>query len=207
MSHAPAEQARPGPVTATLRDAIGARRSVRRYRPEPVPDVLVRELIDLARRAPTSMDGQPCHFVVVRDRATCAELAAIKARHCPDEKRGFPCDFVTDAPVVIAVCVDRERSHDRGLENGVLATAFLLLAATSHGLGGVYLSAQRGGDPGLAADVKALLALPAHVDPIALVPLGRPGTIPPPKALRPLHEIVHDEVFDDVVRAERRRTR
>jgi len=201
MSRVPAARAQPRVVPATLDDAIVGRRSIRRYRPDAVPDALLHEILDLARHAPTSMDGQPCHFVVIRDRAACARLAAIKVRHCPEDKKAFPCDFLADAPVVVAVCVDRERSHDRGVENGVLATAFLLLAAASRGLGGVYLSAHRDGDPGLAADIAALLALPAHVDPIALVPLGYPTTAPVPKALRPLEEIVHDEVFDRAIRA------
>jgi nitroreductase len=195
MSQAPAERATPGPVTATVRDVIVRRRSVRSYRRDTIPDAVLHELIDLARRAPSSMDGQPCHFLVVRDRGTRARLAAIKARHCPDEKRGYPCDFVADAPVVIAVCVDRERSHERGLENAALAAAFLLLAAADRGLGAIYLTAQRAGDPGLAADVKALFALPPHLDPIALIPLGHPAETPTPKTLRPLAEIVHDETF------------
>ena len=196
MPRAPAERASPDLAAATFDDVVGRRRSVRRYRPDAVPDAVLCEIIDLARRAPSSMDGQPCHFVVVRERAACARLAAIKCRHCPEEKQSFPSDFVAEAPAVIAVCVDRDRSHDRGLENGVLATGFLLLAAQSRGLAGVYLSARRDGDPELADEIRAALELPAHVDPVTLVPLGYPFTPPPPKSLRPLKDIIHDEIFD-----------
>jgi hypothetical protein len=114
--------------------------------------------VNLARHAPSSMDGQPCHFVVVRDPAARRALAAIKNRHCPPEKRAFPSDFLADVPVVIVVCVDRGRSNDRDVENAAVATAFLLLAAQSRGLGSVYMTARRDGDPELAAEVRALLA-------------------------------------------------
>jgi nitroreductase len=205
MSRSPAERASPVPADAPSLDAvIATRRSVRRYRPDAVSDAVVREIIDLARHAPSSMDGQPCEFVVVRGRQACARLAAIKERHCPPDKRAFPSTFVADAPVVVAVCVDRERSHDRGLENGVLATAFLLLAAASRGLSGVYLSARRDGDPDLTTEIRDALALPPRLDPITLVPLGYPDGPPPPKALRPLEEIVHHEAVDRAPRAHRR---
>lgn len=191
-------------VAASLDETIAGRRSIRSYRPEAVTDTLLHEILDLARHAPSSMDGQPCHFIVIRDPATRSRLAAIKDAHCPPEKRAFPADFLADTPVVIAVCVDRQRSHDRPVENAVLATAFLLLAAASRGLGSVYLSAHRDGDPALREEIRALLTLPSHVDPVTLVPLGYARATAPPKRLRSLEEIVHDDLFRGTVRARRR---
>ncbi len=141
---------RPPRSQPTVDDAIGWRRSVREYSTDPVSDATMRDILDLARRAPSSMDGQPCHFVVIRERARLHRLAAIKNAHCPPEKSDFPADFIVHAPVVVAVCTERARSHARALEDAVLATAFLLLAAGARGLGGVYLSATRATDAGLA---------------------------------------------------------
>jgi len=189
---------RPDQECVTVDDAISCRRSVRHYLPNAVPEGVVRSLVDLARHAPSSMDGQPCHFIVIRDRATCRQLADIKRRHCPPDKRSYPCDFLADAPVVIVVCVEREQSHDRALENGVMASAFLLLAAAGRGLGTVYLTAQRQGDVALADEIRGLLAIPAGIDPITLIPLGYPAGSPHSKELRDIDTILHHERFDAI---------
>lgn len=183
---------------------VARRRSIRRYQTRAVGEAEICALLDLARRAPSSMNGQPCHFVVVRDRETLRRIAAVKNRYCPAGKRAYPADFVAAAPLVVAVCVERERSFGRGLENGVLAAAFLLLAACEQGLGGVFLTAYQNDDPGLAAEIGGLLCLPASVEPVALVPLGVPAEEPPAKEFRPLQEIVHDERFARDLPVERR---
>ena len=176
-------------------ELLRTRRSIRRYQPRDVPEATLRGILDLARHAPSSMDGQPCSFVVVRDAERKRRLAAIKNAHCPPDKSAFAADFVADAPVVVAVCVERSRSHERERENGVLATGWLLLAAHAHGLGGVYLSAYQPHDEALAAQLKALLELPEGVEAVTLVPLGFPAESPRPKALRPLETLLHRDVF------------
>ena len=90
----------------TFADSVHGRRSIRRYDTRPVPDDLVREVMDLARCAPSSMDGQPCCFIVVRDAETKRRLAAIKNAACPPGKSAFPADFLvheTSALCVAAV--------------------------------------------------------------------------------------------------------
>lgn len=118
-----------------------------------------------------------------------------KNRHCPPEKRAFPADFVARAPVVVVICVDVERSHDRELENGVLAAGHLLLAARALGVGSVYLSAHTAERPALRADIKELLDIPTAVEPVSIVPLGYPARRPDAKELRDLGAMIHDERF------------
>jgi len=180
---------------------VATRRSIRVYDRREVSDSVVREILDLARHAPTSMNGQACCFLVIRDPATKRRLAEIKNLHSPPEKRSYPADYLADAPVIVAVCVERARSFGREPENGILATAFLLLAATSRGLSGVYLSATQRDDPELTASIRDLLHIPAGIDPITLVPLGYPGAEPPAKTLRPLEEIIRYEFFDRELRS------
>ena len=175
--------------------AIRLRRSIRHFAARDVSPSVVKRLLDLARRAPSSMNGQPWHFVVVRDPATKRAIADIKNRHCPPEKRAFPADFVARAPVVVVICVDVERSHDRELENGVLAAGHLLLAARALGVGSVYLSAHTAERPALRADIKELLDIPTAVEPISIVPLGYPARRPDAKELRDLGAMIHDERF------------
>ena len=176
-------------------EAVTRRRSIRKYDGCEVPDSSLTELLDLARRAPSSMNGQPCHFVVIRNRATCEKLAQIKNIHCPPEKRDYPADFLVEAPVIVAVCVERERSFAREIENGVLVSGFLLLAAASRGLTGVFLTAYNRNDPTLEADIREILKLPDGIDPVSLIPLGYPAVEPSPKLLRSMEEIVRREHF------------
>jgi nitroreductase len=176
-------------------ESVRRRRSVRKYRGEDVPLSLVSELIDLARNAPSSLDRQPWTFIVVREAGTKQRLAEIKNRFCPPDKRAFPADFLTRAPVLIIVCVDGEAAGDRAVENGILAAAYLLLGAVSRGLGGVYLSAYQRDEPALAEAIRHLLAIPENVLPVTIVPLGYPAEAPPPKSLRPLKEMIRYEKF------------
>jgi nitroreductase/threonine dehydratase len=175
-----------GRSSLKLENAILGRRSVRRYKPDPVAEEVVREILELARHAPSSMNGQPWEFVVVEDRAVLVELGAIKDRYCPPAKREFKATMFASAPLALVVCVDRSSSHDRVVENGVLASAYLMLAAHARGLGSVYLSAQRADEPRLAQAIRELLGIPDHVDPVTLVPLGYPDEAPQPKSMKSL---------------------
>jgi nitroreductase len=180
----------------TLGECVRGRRSIRRYQPREVPEALVSEILDLARHAPSSMDGQPCCFVILRRGETKKRLAVIKDAHCPPGKRaGYPAGFLAAAPLVVAVCVERDRAHGRERENAILATAFLLLAAHERALSGVYLSAYQWDDPALALEIARLLDLPPGIEPVTLVPLGYPAEDPPPKTMRSLKTLVHHETF------------
>jgi nitroreductase len=183
-------------ATPTLEETVRGRRSIRRYSPREVREDVVMEILDLARHAPSSMDGQPCCFIVVRERAILERLADIKNDHCALDKRdAYPAHFVASAPVVVAICVERKRAHGRERENGILAAAHLLLAAHARGLGGVYMTAYQADDPVLEREIRDLLGLPPSVDPVALIPLGFPAEEPAPKELRPLGELVHHESY------------
>ena len=174
---------------------IKGRRSIRRYREEHIPDSLIEELLDLARYAPSSMNGQPWYFIVIRNDETKRQLVEIKNKHCPPEKRRYRADFLQNAPVVVVVCVDRERSFNRGIENAVLAAANIMLGASRRGLGSVYMSAYRHDDPSISEEIKQILSIPKNVDPVTIIPLGYPDEIPQPKKVRSLADIVAYETF------------
>jgi nitroreductase len=182
----------------TLQDAVRTRRSIRRYDGRSVPDEVLVEVLDLARHAPSSMDGQPCSFVVVRDPAIKARIVALKNAACPPGKRAFPADFIMDAPVVVVICGDRRRANDRLRENGVLVTGHLLLAAHAAGLSGVYLSAYESHGDALLRDLTSLLRLPEFLEPVTLVPIGFPAEAARPKTLRPLDDLVHHDRYSDL---------
>jgi nitroreductase len=184
-----------GEYKMEIDETIKGRRSVRRYQDRDIPDSIIKELLDLATHAPSSMNGQPWRFIVVRAKRAKRKLAEIKNKYCPQEKQMYKADFLQMAPVIIVVCVDKQKSYDREIENGVLATANLILGAYSRGLGSVYMSAYRLGEPGISQEVRQVLDIPQDIDPITIVPLGYPDEIPEPKIVRPLEDMISYETF------------
>ena len=176
-------------------NAVKGRRSIRRYQDRDILDSIIEKLLDLALYAPSSMNGQPWHFIVIREDKTKKELVRIKNKYCPSEKEIYQADFIQDAPVIIIVCVDRQRSYDRGVENAVLAAANIMLGAYSMGLGSVYMSAYRAGDPRISEEIRETLDIPPDMDPITIIPLGYPDELPEPKTIKPLKEVVSYESF------------
>ena len=178
-----------------LEKAIKERRSIRKYHKRAIPNSVIEELLGLARYAPSSMNGQPWHFIIIKKDSAKKKLASIKNRYCPEEKRMYRADFIRDAALIIVVCVDKERSFDREIENGILASSIILFGAHSRGLGSVYLSAYSADEPGISSEIRQILGIPSNVDPISIIPLGYPDEKPKPKELRPLNDLIHHERF------------
>ena len=176
-------------------DALKGRRSVRKYRDRDVPDPVLEEILDLARFAPSSLGGQPWHFVVVKDRQTKRRLVAIKEAHSPAHKRHYPPAFLEHAPVVLIVCVDRKISFARDVENGVFATANIMLAAHARNLGSVCMMAYANNDPELSKEIQSVLGLPEDIAPITIIPLGHPAEPPEVKSLISLEHRIHHETY------------
>lgn len=176
-------------------ETIEGRRSIRRYKDKKIPESVIVELLNLARCAPSSMNGQPWSFIVVKDANAKKQLAEIKNKYCAVEKQMYKADFLKNAPVVIIVCVDKQKSYDREVENGVLATANIMLGAYSRGLSSVYMSAYRTDEPGIAEEVRHAFGIPQDIDPITIIPLGYPDENPGSKELQSLEEMVHYEKF------------
>jgi nitroreductase len=109
-----------------LWDAIENRRSVRRFGPGEVSAKTVRRILEAAVRAPSAGNRQPWHFIVVRD-SELKQALAIAARGQT---------FLVEAPVVIVICADPERSASRFGERGrELYCLQDTAAATEHILG------------------------------------------------------------------------
>ncbi len=86
-----------------LLKAIQERRSIRKFKTDPVPDPLVRELLEAARLAPSGSNLQGTRYVVVKSEAERRKL-----------KDCTPLPFVINAPVLIACCVDMEAFASSG---------------------------------------------------------------------------------------------
>lgn len=155
-------------------DVIFARRSIRRYRPQPVPEDAISRLLEAAMAAPSSANQQPWHFVVVTERAT---LDLLSQRHPY-------AGMLKEATLCIVPCGDLSLVPE-GLtgefwtQDVAAATENLLLAATALGLGSVWCGVHP--KPQRVTIVRELLGLPDRVVPLCLVAIGYPAEDKPPR--------------------------
>jgi nicotinate-nucleotide--dimethylbenzimidazole phosphoribosyltransferase len=195
--------------------AIEERRDIRRFRTDPLPDELVRRLLEAAHRAPSVGLMQPWRFIVIRDQQTKTAMQGltqrerlIQADQFDDRARQFldlKVEGIRDAPVSICVCCDRgNEAHevlgrhtirDTDLYSTCLAIENLWLAARAEGVGVGWVSFYR--EP----DLQMLLGLPDRVLPVAWLCLGYPDERPARPGLeaagwsrrRALDELIHRE--------------
>ncbi|MEF2229683.1 MAG: nitroreductase family protein [Pseudodesulfovibrio sp.] len=151
-----------------LKQAIMTRRSIRKFEDRPVPEPMVREILEAAMMAPSAGNAQPWRFVVVDDRALLDAAAAT----LPYAK------MAAHAPLAIAVCGDLSLEKHPGywVQDCSAAMQNLLLAAHGLGLGAVWTGLYPVEDR--AAFVRKLLKLPETVIPLGLAVLGWPAQHP-----------------------------
>ena len=169
-----------------LWQAIADRQSVRQFDPGyQVPEADLSRLLQAAVRAPSAGNLQPWFFYVVRLQATRDAFVAA----------AFGQSFLSQAPVVIVVCAEPERSAtrygDRGrrlycLQDTANAITNIQLGAVALGLGTCWVGAF---DESMVSEI---LKLPPEQRPVALVPIGRPVRTAPPRPRRPLGQVTRD---------------
>jgi nitroreductase len=150
-------------MVGELIGAILSRRSIRKYTEEPVGVEDVKTLLEAAMAAPSASNRKPWHFVVVTERGTLERLA--------DSHRYGK--MLHDAPLCIAVCGDEGVSERFWVQDCSAATENILLAATSLGLGAVWLGVYPSKDR--VEDIKEILGIPAGITPLNLISIGHPA--------------------------------
>ena len=164
---------------------VRTQRAHRAFTTEPVPDDLVERVLEAATYAPSAENTQPWVFIVVRDDAARGRIGELNRQAWEGGGRDFsrprlsPEVFakveagatggIANAPVLVVVCGDASRCVEAVLESSVWpAVQNLLLAAHAVGLGSALTTITTiFGD-----ELRSLLALPDHVRPLGVVPLG-----------------------------------
>jgi len=164
---------------------LKGRRSIRRYRPDPVPDEMIEQLLEAGQWAPSASNRQPWQFIVVRDEAILKQVAQHAAYYF------IRWAHVEEAPLLIVLCGDaRNRIYRQFLHEDIgLAGSQIMLQAHALGLGTCWIG---GLDRKAIADV---LKVPEHIDIVGLLTVGFPAEDPEPPARKPLGEIVHYDVY------------
>ena len=153
---------------------IMTRTSVREYTNEAVSKADIETMLRAGMAAPTAVNKQPWHFVVVTDREQLNALAAAN--------RGT--GMAAKAPLAIVVCGDMQKTLS-GIGQGFwiqdcsAATENILLAANALGLGavwtGLYPNEER------AKAVRDVVKAPEHIVPLCVIVIGHPADTPTPK--------------------------
>ncbi len=168
-----------------VEECIEGRTSIRVFKPDPVTDEIVEEGLRMANLAPSAGNLQARDFIIVRNHGVKKQLM----------DAAYGQDFVETAPVVVVFCANLERvSHygDRGrtlycLQDVAAAVQNMTLYLHKKGLGSVWV--------GAFDEEKAVKALgvPAHIRPVAMLPIGYPAEKGVHRRRLPLSEQVHRE--------------
>ena len=196
-----------------LFEAMSTQRAMRRLKPDPIPDSIIRQILELAICAPSGGNRQGWSFVVIRDAAKRARLGelyreawgeltkipyyAAASQAPPDSPEGrmlasarHLSEHLGEAPVLVLACIALDPGTKPTLTTGASiypAAQNLMLAARALGLGSCLTTIHKYRD----AQVKELLGIPADVETAALIPLGYPlGKFGRPPR-RPVTEVAH----------------
>jgi len=204
----------------TVQEAIRQRRSIRSFTDKPVPDDIIRELLEAARLAPSASNRQPWRFIVVTDPKERARLRQI----CWDQA------FIEQAPVVFVCCADltayaqpsRLKRSQEFMDYGVTETlsgrfadpefraALLKLPDPDLGIfvaaavANAYIAIEHMvltattlglgscwvGALGDEGEINAMFGLPKTTVVVAVLPVGYPAVTPPPRPRISLSEML-----------------
>jgi nitroreductase len=161
---------------------ITARYSVRAYKPDPVPEEVLQQVLEAARMAPTAANRQPFRLIVVSTKGHEQELQRI-----------YPHRWFTQAPLIVCLCTVlaeawvREDGRSYCDVDGAIVFDHMILAAANLGLGTCWIAHFD------AQAASELLHVPAEMEPLLFTPLGYPADEARPKKRRALADLVHRE--------------
>ena len=196
-------------------DAIRRRRSIRNYKPDPIPKDVLDKLLEALRLAPSAGNRQPYKFIIVLDEETRKKLAAA-CRFNPGRLNGQ--EFIADAPLVIAACGSVRKAITRYYKDGevfltigttpeeidkdpieydntmpidlAIALDHLTLVAAAEGLGTCWV----GGLDEL--EVRRLLSIPNDMRVPIVMTVGYPVSWPEPRPRKPLERLIYHDKYE-----------
>lgn len=188
-------------------EAIYTQRSIRRFRPDPIPGEDLRLILEAATKAPSGGNSQPTRFLVLTDPAIIGAFGALyreawwaKRRDegrawttrevIPAEERSYTAAARLADEMAAAPCVVLAFSTGRGQASSVIpAVQNLMLAARALGVGSVPTTLH----PQVMERVNALLGVPPEAEFHLCIPLGYPRGRFGPTQRRPVAEVTFFE--------------
>lgn len=205
-------------------DVIQTARAMRRYKPDPIPEDILVQLIEAAHLGPSGSNRQARHWIVVRDPEVKQQLADLNRQgvtqylagnitqanpHVDEGRRErflaaveHQMNHMHEVPAIVIACADTVRAPSDTFAVGSAAATEvwgavqnLLLAARALGVGSVPTTLAFLGDQ--RADAGRVLNLPDHILPMVLIPLGWPTGNFGPIRRRPLDEVMHWDRYSE----------
>ena len=195
-----------------ITDAIKERRSIRKYIQRPVPEEVLREILEAAKYAPSAHNAQPWRFIVLTaefakrglaEAMAEAWLQVLKRDGESQQNRTAlttaSIERFTNAPVLVVACLtmkdmtqypDEERQlreHDLAVQSLSAAIQNMLLTAHAKQLGACWYCAPIF----CQTAVRQALKIPDEVEPQALITIGYPAEKPSSPLRKPLQSIAY----------------
>ena len=201
----------------SLLELVKKRRSIRKLKPEPIPDEYVDRIIEVARWSPSGANSQPWEFMVIKKQELKDRIIKLLDERSnlmhkmelvrePELRFKWAPPGYVRAPVFIILCGDTRTEDayplyvtlERGgsIFNSSQASVFLYmtLAATTLGLGAQWVSAIA--SPYVQSFTKDLLKIPKELEIYDMLAVGYPDTEPGPRPMRAKEETVHYNYYD-----------
>jgi nitroreductase len=190
-----------------LLDLVKKRRTIRQFKPDPIPDEYITKIIEVARWAPSAFHTQPWEFVVIKDKEVKNRIVAALEHHGPPvknpAKESLHLHSFRDAPVFILLLWDsrakaglpgrtgenKERVANLYCSSSANAFLYMHLAATSLGLASQwYTSTSR---PEAERALRDIIGIPEPIFIYDMMVLGYAASQPSTKILRNIDNMVH----------------
>ncbi len=156
------------------------RRSVRKYKPDPVPQESIIEIIKAGQFAPTARNNKAVEFVVIKNQEMKERIFAIVGQ-----------EFVKEAKVLIIPATDGEKTNCP-VQDLSVASENMFLQATALGLGTVWKALKAEFDQ--ETKIKEMLGIPERYRVINIIPVGFPAENPEPYSDKDFSlEKIHEE--------------
>ena len=169
-----AEAQKPNSYKNAALQNIATRTSVRSYLEKPVDAATVEKLLRAGMAAPTAVNRQPWHFVVVNEKSQLEALS----------KTNPYSSMLENAPLAIVVCGDMKKALEGNarefwVQDCSAATENILLAANALGLGAVWTGAYPSEER--CSAISEVLKLPENLIPLNIIVIGYPDGVNEPK--------------------------
>ena len=200
-------------LTMSLGEALFTQRAIRRFKPDPIPEEVLHDIMESTVRAPNGGNTQPWHFIVITDAELRRQLAGLYHEawwakradagiHGPEDlppgKNPLRsamrlANEIGGAPAIVLICAT---DPGQAAAASVIPSAQnMLLAARALGVGGTITTLH----PVVEERVHALFGIPDTAQVVYCMPLGYPRGTFGPVTRRPLAEVCSYDRWDNLV--------
>jgi nitroreductase len=141
---------------------IKSRHSVRKFKPDTVSDIVIKDVLECAAQAPTAMNLQPWVFGVIKNKETLQKIAGFT-----DHGK-----FIAECAVCFAIFGEKKETYY--LEDCCAATENLILALQAYGITSCWVAGEK---KPYGESVRKYLGVPENFTLVSLIAAGNPAEV------------------------------